>query len=229
MVKIICGACTKPLSIDESKLPEKEVSFPCPLCKTKLRVDRREIDFDSDEPHTAEVAEGGSSQPAAPPAVEPAAAAEAPAVSHSEETSGEPDAEGGHGKRALIVGENSAEIQQAARTLGYAVVHKATSAEGRDYFLQEIPEVVFVVPKTISQPPMEDLVPLTSVGPSERRRGFFIMVGENLRSLDGNAAFLYGMNLVVGRKDLGAIGRIYAEARRDHDRLARGFVQFGDE
>lgn len=223
MVKIICGACTKPLSIDETKLPEKEVSFPCPLCKTKLRVDKRQIDLDSDEPHTAAVADAGGSQPSAPAAAEPAAAAEAPAPPP------EIHGENRTGKRALVVGENPSEVQQAARALGYAPIHKASPAEGRDYFLQEVPEVVFIVPKAIGQPPMDDLVPITGVGPSERRRGFFILVGENLRSLDGNAAFLYGMNLVVAKKDLGAIGRIYEDARRDHDRLARGFTHFSDE
>ena len=36
MIKIVCTSCQKPLSLDETKLPMKEVSFPCPVCKTKL-------------------------------------------------------------------------------------------------------------------------------------------------------------------------------------------------
>ena len=36
MIKITCTSCQKPLSLDESKLPMKEVSFPCPVCKTKI-------------------------------------------------------------------------------------------------------------------------------------------------------------------------------------------------
>ena len=43
MIRIVCTSCQKPLSLDETKLPMKEVSFPCPVCKTKLMVDRRNL------------------------------------------------------------------------------------------------------------------------------------------------------------------------------------------
>ena len=43
MIKIVCTSCQKPLSLDETKLPMKEVSFPCPVCKAKLLVDRRKL------------------------------------------------------------------------------------------------------------------------------------------------------------------------------------------
>lgn len=235
MVKIICGACSKALSIDETKLPMKEVSFPCPLCKTKLSVDRRQIDLDSDEPMVAAVADGGGGAPPAqappapaPPAVVPAPPAAAVAPSAAPAAPAARMSQSSGGARALIVGENTAELQQAARALGCAAVHRATVPEGRDYYLQEYPEIVLISPSTIAAPPMDDLVPLTSVGPAERRRGFFILVGDQLRSLDGNAAFLYGVNLVVGKKDLGAIGRIYEDARRDHDRLSRNFTREED-
>ncbi|MDX1583431.1 MAG: hypothetical protein R3338_07515 [Thermoanaerobaculia bacterium] len=226
-MKIICGACSKPLSIDESKLPEKEVSFPCPLCKTKLRVDKRTIDPSSEKPHTAAVANGDATAPQ--PAQTAAAPAAATPATPAPGTGPVDQSASGEGKPALVVGENSAEVQQAVRALGYSPVHRASAEEGRDYFLQEFPEIVLFVPQAVAQPPMEDLVPLTSVGPAERRQGFFIMVGDNLRSLDGNAAFLYGMNLVVAKKDLGSIERIYADARKDHDRLTRAFKLFEEE
>jgi predicted RNA-binding Zn-ribbon protein involved in translation (DUF1610 family) len=41
MIKIVCGSCQKPLSLDETKLPMKEVSFPCPSCNTQLTFDPR--------------------------------------------------------------------------------------------------------------------------------------------------------------------------------------------
>ncbi|MEA2491301.1 MAG: hypothetical protein QOH21_3093, partial [Acidobacteriota bacterium] len=45
MIKITCTNCHKPLSLDETKLPAgKEVAFPCPVCKTRLTVDRRNLD-----------------------------------------------------------------------------------------------------------------------------------------------------------------------------------------
>ena len=76
---------------------------------------------------------------------------------------------------------------------------------------------------------MDELVPMTSIGSVERRRGFFILVGDKFRSLDGNAAFLYGVNLVIARKELSSVARFYKEAKKDHDRLARPFMQFAND
>jgi hypothetical protein len=44
-------------------------------------------------------------------------------------------------------------------------------------------------------------------------------VADNLRTLDGNAAFLYGVNLVVAPKDIGTFPRIYKDAYAYHERL----------
>jgi hypothetical protein len=216
MVKIICSACSKALSIDESKLPMKEVSFPCPLCKTKLSIDRRNLQPDNPEPVRAPLAEGSTAATSAPPP----APMEAPAAHESEIAGGAP---------ALIVGNSSPELEAAARALGFTPAHRTTPAEGRDYFVQEFPELVILAPAAITAPPMDELVPMTSVAPADRRRGFYVLIGDNLRTLDGNAAFLYHVNLVVARKDIGALPRIYRDARKDHDRLGRHFMQSATE
>jgi hypothetical protein len=44
-------------------------------------------------------------------------------------------------------------------------------------------------------------------------------VADGLRTLDGNAAFLYGVNLVVASKDLPQFPDIYREAHHAHERL----------
>jgi hypothetical protein len=54
---------------------------------------------------------------------------------------------------------------------------------------------------------------------SDRRKGFFILVADNLRTLDGNAAFLYNVNLIVATKDLPNFQRIFREADNYHQRL----------
>ena len=56
MIKITCTNCQKPLSLDETKLPMKEVSFPCPVCKTKLTVDRRNLGASPAVPQAAAAA-----------------------------------------------------------------------------------------------------------------------------------------------------------------------------
>jgi len=188
MIKIVCTSCQKPLSLDETKLPMKEVTFPCPACKTKLSVDRRKLEA-------------------------PAAAA-----TGSEEAAASEDDEG-FGAKALIVGNDSPPLRQAAKLVGFIPTHIATAQQARDYYLQEFPPVVLLNPAQITAPPLESMQPIISLTPNDRRKSFFILVSENLRTLDGNAAFLYGVNLIVAQKDLGAFQQIYRDAFGYHERL----------
>ena len=191
MIKIVCTSCQKPLSLDETKLPMKEVSFPCPVCKVKLTVDRRNLEM--------------------------ANAAAAPAGEiHPPESHDDDDA---FGAKALIVGNDHPALRQAAKLVGFVPVHFAEAKQARDYFMQEYPPVVFLHPAQVSAPPLEAMAPIVALAPSDRRKAFFILVAENLRTLDGNAAFLYGVNLVVATKDLGAFQQIYRDAFTYHERL----------
>jgi hypothetical protein len=61
--------------------------------------------------------------------------------------------------------------------------------------------------------------PVISLMPVDRRKSFFILVADGLRTLDGNAAFLYGVNLVVAARDLNAFPQIFKEAYAYHERL----------
>ena len=188
MIKIVCTSCQKPLSLDETKLPMKAVTFPCPACKTKLSVDRRKLEA-----------------PAAAP-------------TGSEEAAASEDDEG-FGAKALIVGNDSPPLRQAAKLVGFIPTHIATAQQARDYYLQEFPPVVLLNPAQITAPPLESMQPIISLTPNDRRKSFFILVSENLRTLDGNAAFLYGVNLIVAQKDLGAFQQIYRDAFGYHERL----------
>ncbi len=189
MIKIVCTSCQKPLSLDETKLPMKEVTFPCPACKAKLIVDRRKLEA----PATG----------AAPESAQVIAA----------------DEDEGFGAKALIVGADNPALRQAAKLVGFMPLHMATAQQARDYFMQEFPPVVMLNPGQLSAPPLESMQPITSLTPNDRRKSFFILVADNLRTLDGNAAFLYGVNLIVASKDLGAFPQIYRDAFTYHERL----------
>lgn len=182
-MKIHCPSCQKALSIDETKLPMKEVQFPCPSCKAKITFDRR------------------------------AATEEVPSVlaQHDEDEE--------FAQKALIVGVDSPAVRQAAKAIGFAPIHMATPEAARDFYLQEYPPLVFFCPQQLSQPPLQEMVPLTSVTPADRRRGFYVLVADGIKTLDGNAAFLFNVNLVVANKDLGSLPTIYRDARAFHDRL----------
>jgi hypothetical protein len=202
MIRITCTSCQKPLSLDETKLPMREVAFPCPVCKAKLTVDRRTFE----------------SPAASPVAVNPHAASLHPG-SHDDD-----DHENDFGAKALIVGTDNPAIRQAAKLIGYLPVHHAEPVKARDFFNQELPQVVFLSPQQMTAPPLEAMGPIMSIVPMERRRSFFVLIADNLRTLDGNAAFLYGVNLVVATKDLGQFPQIFREAHAAHDRLYAGMM-----
>lgn len=185
MIRIVCTNCQKPLSLDETKLPDKEVAFPCPVCKTKLSVDKR--NFTTGE-------------------------REAPAPEPHEESDG-------FGSKAIIVGADNPALRQAAKLIGFMPVYYATAAEARDFYMQEFPQVVMIHPAQMTAPPLEAMQPIISLTPADRRRAFFILFADNLRTLDGNAAFLYGVNLVVALKDLPSFPQIYRDAHAYHERL----------
>jgi hypothetical protein len=196
-MKITCTSCKKTLSLDETKLPMKPVLVPCPVCQTKLPVDRRNLEM------AGAVA---ASQEAAPP-LAPAV----PAQAHEEED--------GFGAKALIVGNDHPALRQAAKLIGFMPMVIASPKEARDYFMQEYPPVVMLNPAQVAAPPLTDFAPIIALTPTDRRKSFFILFADNLRTLDGNAAFLYGVNLVVAPKDLGAFQQIYREAFSYHERL----------
>ncbi|HEY0141032.1 MAG TPA: hypothetical protein VGF48_09055 [Thermoanaerobaculia bacterium] len=196
MIKITCTNCQKPLSLDETKLPaDKEVAFPCPVCKTRLTVDRRNL---------------AGAAPAAPVA---APVQEASAPDNDE------DHENEFGAKAVIVGVDHPGVRQAAKLVGFLPVYYADPARARDFYMQETPQVVFIVPQQLTPPPLEAMSPIISLMPVDRRRSFFILVADGLRTLDGNAAFLYGVNLVVAAKDLGQFPQIYRETAAYHERF----------
>lgn len=187
MIAITCNSCHKPLSIDETKLPMKEVSFPCPVCRERVTVDRR----------TALTP---------PPASVPDDALEVV-------------------RQCLVVGVDDPAVKEACAALGYQASHFASPVEARDYFLLEFPTLIILRPAEMTAPPLAAMLPVTAMNSSDRRKAFIILVSENLRTFDGNAAFLYGVNLVVAVKDLGAIRQIYREAEIHHRRLYLGMME----
>ncbi len=186
MIRITCTNCQKPLSLDETKLPMREVSLPCPVCKHSISVDRRALETSI------------------------AAATHPPAEDdHADEL----------GAKAVIVGTDDPALRQAAKLIGFLPVVFAEPVKAREFYLQEFPQVVFLNPQQITPPPLESMAAIVGLLPIDRRKSFFVLVADNLRTLDGNAAFLYGVNLIVARKDLAQFPDIYRDAHLAHERL----------
>jgi len=187
---IVCPSCQRQLSLDENQLPMREVVTSCPKCEAKLTVDRRKLGT-------------GPQQTAEKALPEPEVREDADEF----------------GVKALIVGSDHPALRQAAKLIGCIPLHVTTAQQAREFFVQEYPAVVMLNPAQITAPPLEAMQPIVALTPADRRKAFFILFADNLRTLDGNAAFLYGVNLVVAFKDLGAFQQIYREALAYHERL----------
>ena len=98
-------------------------------------------------------------------------------------------------------------------------MYYATAEQARDRYMQETPPLILLNPAQITPPPLEGMQPIISLTPADRRKSFFILFSDSLRTLDGNAAFLYGVNLVVAQKDVGNFSHIFREAYQFHERL----------
>ena len=213
MIRIHCNACHRPILVDEAKLPMREVIFPCPACKAALTVDRRNLgQATAPQPVPSPAPQKPASTPLAPQASAPPPEEESQAILEDDLAA-----------KALIVGVDSPAARQAAETLGFQPVHFATVEACRDYYLQEYPSLVFLCPANITRPPLEEMAPMTNIGPADRRKSFFILLADGLRTLDGNAAFFYNVNLVVASKDAASIQQIYRDAEAHHRRLYHSF------
>jgi predicted RNA-binding Zn-ribbon protein involved in translation (DUF1610 family) len=201
MVKITCTSCGKQLQIDETKLPMKEVKFPCPQCKTNQFYDR------------SRAGDAAPAEPAEP--AEPLPGAAPPAGDDDDDLYGKP--------KAILLGREIPAIRDAVKSLGLIPLAFTSAEEARDAYYRDHPKLVVIAPQQMTPPPLVDMAPLTSVSPTDRRRGFFVLVADNLKTLDGNAAFLYGVNLVVATKDVASFKRVYRDALDFHEKLYEHF------
>jgi len=199
MVKITCSSCGKQLSLDETKLPMKEVKFPCPHCKANQFFDR---------------SKGGD-----------AASVEAPlAAAPVAPVAADDDDDDYYGKpKAILLGREVPAIRDAVKSLGLVPLSFTSADEARDAYYRDHPKLVVLTPQTMTPPPLAEVGSLLSVSPTDRRRGFFVLVADNLKTADGNAAFLYGVNLVLATKDVGSFKKIYRDAYDFHEKLYEHF------
>src|SRR5688500_13381140 len=189
MIRITCTNCQKPLSLDETKLPPREVAFPCPACKARITVDGKALTT---------------------------AAAPAPPTRVADD---DDEHENEFGEKAIIVGADDPALRQAAKLIGFLPVFFAEPAKAREFYMQEFPQVVFIHPGQMTPPPLDAMAPIISLLPADRRKSFIVLVADNLRTLDGDAALLYGVNLVLSGKDLPEFLDIYRDAHNSHERL----------
>jgi hypothetical protein len=186
------------------------IKITCGHCSKAIQIDEtkvgaRVVTFPCPSCRTNISVDGRTS----PPEVTTAAPAQHEHEDHSDE----------FGEKALIVGADDPALRQAVKLVGFLPVHQAEAPKAREYYMQEFPQVVIIHPAQLTPPPLDAMSAIISLVPADRRKSFFILVADGLRTLDGNAAFLYGVNLVVAKKDLAQFPQIYRDAHVAHERF----------
>jgi hypothetical protein len=249
-LRVTCQNCQRVTVVDSDKVPDQPVSYKCPACQSKVVIDKRKLlaaERETADP-SATVALASM---APPPAAQPAparASAPAPAAGPPAEPPAERAAAADRSSGPLVVPpdsmlemalppgetlppgllvaedrETGAQLRRILEPYDCNLEVIVDAAAARERALQDPPPLLIYVADAVTKPPFAPLEPLVGLPPRERRRSFFVLVAGNVKTLDGNLAFLYQVNLLLGRSHLSQAPGILYSALRAHQRLYRPF------
>jgi hypothetical protein len=215
-LKVTCQHCQRVVTVDSEKVPDTPVSYRCPSCQGKVVVDKRKL-LAGGAPDA-----GATSAPAAAAVVaDPPAAAAPDRIQEVALPPGEGIPPG------LMVAEDAelgAALQRALEPFDCVLEVAADAGAARERMLLEPAPLLVWVARTVSKPPYAPLEPLTSLPSRERRQSFIVLVADNVKTLDGNLAFLYQVNLLLNRQHVAQAPGILYSALRYHQRLYRPYL-----
>jgi hypothetical protein len=224
MTKLVipCPHCTSPSQIDTDRLPDRPSFFPCPHCNGRVVVDRRDLVGQAGETPPPQAVAHAPVQPTAaaipPPAVEPKAPdrrfpkVPADAILPS----------------GIIVGDEDAAVEQIREVLaalGSEVERVGSLEDARRTIVEEQPDLCICVLGKVDAASHAAMEPLRGLHPGVRRRVYILLVGDNLKTFDGNAAFMLEANLVLAKQDLARIGEALYGGVEYHARLYKTYLE----
>ena len=234
-LRVTCQNCQRVTVVDSDKVPDQPVAYRCPACQSKVVIDKRKL-----LSAEAEVATAPSIGVA--PVVDSSSAARASAA-----TAGAGDADRSSGSLVVapdallemtlppgesippgfLVAEDrevGAQLRRQLEPYDCTLEAFADAAAARERALQEPPALLAFVADAVTKPPYAPLDPLVSLPPRDRRRIFMVLVASNVKTLDGNLAFLYQVNLLLNRQHVPQAAGILYSALRSHQRLYKPFL-----
>jgi DNA-directed RNA polymerase subunit RPC12/RpoP len=126
----------------------------------------------------------------------------------------------------IIVGADQKSIQgltTALRPVGCSLEHVSSSeVEAR---LQElIPALIIYIAGELNGPPYEPLAPVLALPPADRRQTYLVLVSDNLKTLDGSAAFFYQVNMILNANDIPKAVAAISTGVEYHQKLYRAML-----
>jgi len=238
-----CPHCAQASRLDSERLPDQPAYFACPSCKQKVTVDKRQLlsqqSTQAAPTQTVPTPAAAPPQPAvAPEAQAPPAAAAAPGPSAPPAAPATVASTAPTNRRfpklpadaafpsGIILGEDDAvvgEVQQTLAALGSETERVSSADAARQMIINEQPDLCIYVGGRIPAPPYAAMAPLTGLPPNFRRRLFLVLIGDNLKTLDGNAAFLYQVNMILAKEDCPQLGAALHSGIDYHERLYKPY------
>lgn len=109
-------------------------------------------------------------------------------------------------KSAIIISENENylnNLKEGIEELGFYIKRSFKALEDASLFItQELPTLILVQVETLPPPPFKSLEPIFLLNPNIRRNIFIFIIASNVKTLDGNSAFLYQVNGLISTNDL---------------------------
>jgi DNA-directed RNA polymerase subunit RPC12/RpoP len=126
----------------------------------------------------------------------------------------------------IIVGVDQKVIQgltKVLRPLGCSLEHVSSSeVEAR---LHEMPPALIIyVAGELNGPPYEPLAPILGLPPEERRQTYVVLISDNLKTLDGSAAFFYQINMILNARDIPNAVAAISSGIEYHQKLYRAML-----
>jgi len=225
LIVVPCPYCSQASRLDLSSLPDQPTYFPCPHCKEKVTVHKSQLMQQQAPPETTAAAPQLEIDP---PSVEPPAPASAvpPPAAENENRFGRLP-ENASFPAGIVLGDDEAGIalvQEKLAILGGEIERMETAEAARHTIIEEQRELCIFVASGAAQAPYAPLAALTGLAPELRRNLFLVLVADNLKTLDGNSAFMFQVNLIVSRQDLAQFGPALHSGLEYHRRLYRPYL-----
>lgn len=209
-MEITCNSCGKKINIPDEKIPQgKSFSVVCPHCKDKVNVEQGR-DSSTSPPKGAD-SSGVSAEQYQPPGDD---------VSLDFAEEGQ--------KTALICDDkNSEAIKSALKELDYKVSIASSSEDAINRMKFTLYDVIILNEEFDNSVPENNKV-LKYIQPISmqlRRKIFFAMIGNNLRTFDNMTAFAKSANLVINTKDLPNFKSIIKKSVSDNEVFYKVFKE----
>ena len=214
---VSCPHCAKPSRLDADKLPNQPAVFPCPHCQGRVVVDKSKQAADP-QPATVPPSPLPSTTETKTPAVQPTAPDRRFAALPKDAIL----------PSGIIVGQDQStidEIRTVLAALGSDVEQVASPAIARQMIIEESPELCIIADDGINTNPSPSMAELTGLHPRFRRRLYLVLIADDVRSGDGNTAFMHEVNLVLARQELSQLGAALHSGLKYHERLYRPYLE----